>query len=163
MITLRNNIYFFIKKTLPLLSTLVLFISCTVNNSTGLITISNKTSIKILTVKINENTLATLGQGSKTDYWFYSDFDGIITANEIKNIFISDSYNSEIGQNNYVKESECYFKTNYRYEIRISQISIGQYSYYTSTTDNYIFVEPGIKVGANKSDTDFYHYPGKKQ
>lgn len=163
MIILRNNFCFLKKRLLLLLSIIIFFISCTVNNSTGLITVSNKTAISILTVKVNENTLATLGLGSKTDYWFYSDFDGIITANEIKNIYVSDSYNSDYGQNNYVKDSECFFKTNYRYEIRISQISIGQYSYYASATDNYIFVEPGIKVGANKSDPDFYHYPGKKQ
>ena len=134
-----------------------LLIGCTINDSTGLITISNHTDRSSATVYLNSIILAYLGTGAKSDYWYYNDLSGNISIFIADNILAADHYDTEYGEIFYKEVQSCHFKTGYRYEIRITKITVDLG--YDSDSLIVAYVEPGIKAGGNKSQSNFYHYP----
>ena len=142
-----------------LLSIIILFmisVGCSVNNSTGLISVSNHSTTASINVSL-QSTLTILSSGAKADYWFYNDLSGKIVISRVDEIMVAKEYDPLNGTIQYSNDNECKFKLGYRYEIRITKITISNDYIYDSLLIAYI--EPGIQPGRKKSDAKFFHYP----
>ena len=138
---------------------LLLFSGCTINESTGMITISNHSALAGCIVTLDNTQLANVSTGYKTDYWFYQNLKGDITVSGADEVMVATSYDEDNGVFEYKEQTKCEFLMNHRYQIRVTHISV---SYYGMTDDQVVaYIEPGIKNGATKGERDFYHYPGE--
>lgn len=143
-----------------ILSILIISSGCTVDDSTGLITISNHSNIAFLGVRLGSTLLATVSPGYKADYWFYNNMSGGISIEGVDEILVAKHSETESGDVYYEDSAGTIrFKTGYRYEIRITKVTVYMGMYSDSLVIAY--VEPGIKSGGNKSRSDFYHFPAK--
>ena len=80
----------------------LLFVSCTVNDTTGLLVITNLSNSDVTNIKVGNTTLTSyLSSGSKLDYWYYTPLAGEISATGVANKY------------------DVTFKLNYEYKIEI--------------------------------------------
>ena len=57
------------------------FLQCTVNSTTGLITVENKSNVKVTNIKIGSTSICWwLSPGEKYNYYFYKPITGELTA-----------------------------------------------------------------------------------
>ena len=76
---------------------LFLFLTCTVNNKTGLINIDNRTDLPIRNLKIGNTLIALyLAAGGTYEYWFYSAINGNLTCDSIQPIATQSSANFKL-------------------------------------------------------------------
>jgi len=99
-----NKIIFYL-----LILSLIFFINCNVNETTGLLTVYNNTDRTFKSVAVGGTKIALMLYSiKKSDYWFYNKFKGKITI--IRN------------DNNYsfTTEKSYEFDLNYYYEMKIT-------------------------------------------
>jgi hypothetical protein len=137
----------FKKKYLFLVIIIVLsvFISCTVNENTGLITITNNGNGDASNIKVGGTVITNyLAQGQKCDYWYSKILFGDITGSGVvKNVLL---YNSDKSGESVVTRNTntVEFKVNYEYKIEIVQ----------KDDKNWFYIHGGTTPGANYDDRD---------
>jgi|GEM_PF-6446100 len=105
------------KKILMILLTFLLFISCSLNESSGLIIISNHTSTDISPVKLDNTYLVSyLKGGSKYDYWFYSNMNGLLRGGSVVKPILYDDGNVLETRD---QDETIEFEVGYEYKIDI--------------------------------------------
>lgn len=105
---------------------LFIFLSCSVNTNTGLITVYNLSGKKVDQFKIGDTIVfLSLENGAKYDYWIFSSLGGKIYsegADEIlARIAVKDSYNN-VSYTFFKDNPECIFKTDFEYHIDILNV-----------------------------------------
>lgn len=151
-------------KKYALLAALTLFLlSCTVDESKGLVVISNSSQKMVdLKLQLSSNKTVSVAKGVKYDLWLFSPEVGTISCSDAEQLMIASGYNDISGKNVYSESGACTFKPGYRYEIKLVNFFIQNgFLYYEAGNKLFVVVEPGIKVGGDSSDPDYLHYPGK--
>lgn len=126
-------------------------LSCTVNQNTGLIRISNHSGSDVTNFKLGETTIFfILKSGAVYDYWFTSTQKGTFYAKEVDSFkgkkFAEDSY-SKKSYIILIDDPVCIFKTNYQYTIDIVD----------DDNDIIAYINPGYSPG----ETTQLHYPAE--
>jgi hypothetical protein len=124
-------------------------IACSVNNSTGLITIYNLTDAAVTNIKIGDTVINySLPKGQKYDHWFLSSLQGKVSGTEFDEVlakFFVEDPEHDISYIIYKDDPVCTFYVNYEYHLDIVN------------ADNKIrlYVNPGIQAG----ETTKFDYP----
>ncbi len=124
---------------------LIFFLStCTVNESTGLIVITNLTENDVSNVKVGEVTLTSyISRGAKVDYWYYSLLSGKLTAaGVVKNVYYYNLGDNEGTGSMDVDSLE--FEVNHEYKIDII----------AKDGKNYFFIHGGVQPGDDYDDDE---------
>lgn len=128
-----------------------IFSSCSVNNTTGLITVYNLTNAPIHNIYIGENVIVyTLNPGAKYDYWIYSALEGKVRADEVDRVLAKFLVEDKVNESSYVINKDnpvCIFQVNYEYHLDIVRVD----------GDIRLHVNPGIQPNENTA----YDYPAK--
>ena len=75
----------------------ILFLSCSVDKYTGLLTIKNQTDSGISSIKIGDTIITFyIGPGAKYDYYFYTTISGSLTAAEAESGYYDNSLEDEV-------------------------------------------------------------------
>jgi len=124
----------------------VLFTSCTVNSSTGLLTITNSTNYDITSIKIGNITLDSyLPQGQTYNFWYYSILSGQLTGGSVVNdviYYLSGREGDTMVSYGGSQIKEIDFKVDYQYKIDIIE----------ENSQNYFCIHGGLKPGDNTLD-----------
>lgn len=110
----------------------LLFVSCTVNDTTGLLVITNLSNSDVTNIRIGNTTLTSyLSSGSKLDYWYYTPLTGQLSATGAANKY------------------DVTFKLNYEYKIEILE----------KNDKNLFSVGYGKEKGTDTNDQDNWDDP----
>ena len=129
---------------LIIISLTILFLTCTVNQNTGLIVLTNLTENDISNVKIGEVTITCyITRGAKVDYWYSTPLTGKLTASGVvTNVYY---YNLDDNQGtSSSNEDSAEFLVNYEYKIDIIQ----------KGNKNYFFLHGGVQPGDDYDDDE---------
>jgi len=121
---------------------MILFLSaCTVNETTGLITITNLTDKDFSNIKIGDTVLsAYISKGVKVDYWYFKNLFGNLTGSGIlKAVYVNDTNLT----NTY--DEPLNFLQGYEYHIEIIQ---------QKSSRCFFYIYNGRKSGYSYSDID---------
>lgn len=127
-----------------LIITSFLFLTCTVNQNTGLIVLTNLTGNDISNVKVGTTSITGyISRGAKVDYWYYSTLSGKLTgAGVVKNQYL---YNLEDNQGTLSDDEDSLeFKLNYEYKIDIIE----------KDNKNYFYIHCGVSPGDDYEDDE---------
>jgi hypothetical protein len=122
----------------------ILVFTCTVNQNTGLIVLSNLTNEDISNVKIGSTTLTCyLSRGAKVDYWYYTPLTGKLTGGGV----VSNRYFYNLNDNEGTQsadEDSLEFKLNYEYKIDVIH----------KDDKNYFYIHGGVQPGEDYDDDE---------
>lgn len=152
------------KMCLLIFASAFILLSCTVNDETGLVVISNFSSNeRTVELSLTDRSSVFIGRGGKYDYWFYKPQQGNISVQGAELTLVANGYNEVSGKNSYNRDvNSCTFKQGYRYEIKLVNFFLQPgYEDYRGSNKLFVVVEPGIKVAGDASDSDYIHYPGE--
>ena len=134
-----KKIYLLLIITLTILS-----ITCTVNQSTGLIVLTNLTENDVSNVKIGSTTITGyISRGAKVDYWYYTVLTGKLTGTGVvKNVYY---YNLGDNQGTLSSDEDSLeFELNHEYKIDIIK----------KNDKNYFFLHGGVQPGDDYDDDE---------
>ncbi len=120
------------------------FFNCTVNNSTGLIVLTNLTESDIINVKIGGTTITSyISRGGKVDYWYSTTLSGKLTASGVVNNRYLYNLNDNQGTLS-SDEENLEFKLNTEYKIDIIM----------KDKKNFFYILGGIQPGDDYDDNE---------
>ncbi|OHD10803.1 MAG: hypothetical protein A2086_03860 [Spirochaetes bacterium GWD1_27_9] len=152
-----------VKKVLIILSICFFIFSCTVNDNTGLIVFTNRSQSN-LSFKFNSTDIGKLENGKTLDYWYFNNMSGNLNVSSSYLIytFVADYYDESNETIHYSKNNYCIFKTGYKYNVDIENITVTDPDYGITEDFTIIVIKPGYKVGVDGNDPDSIHYPGDR-
>ena len=122
-----------------IIAVFIMLISCSVNENTGLIVISNLTMSDISPVKVGNTYLVSyLKRGAKYDYWFYSTLSGKLSGGSVVQVILYDDGETVETRD----ERDMEFKVGYEYKIDIVE----------KDDKNWFYVYEGEKSGGGSDD-----------
>ena len=124
----------------------VMLISCTIDNNTGLLTITNLTINDVSNIKIGDTYIVGyLPKGKKVDYWFSIPLVGRLSGGSITQVAIYDKGDRQETRN----KPDLSLKYGYEYKIEIIE----------KDSKNWFYVYRGIKTNTDYDDDDRYDNP----